>query len=175
MTFPPRNVPTPKRSESGEALWAEQWIWKAKDGAGSSGRLEALAGNTAVPDMRLELVPIPVSDVDRAKAFYQQAGFGNLHDTQVTDTMRVVQLTPPGSSCAIVFGTGMGPITDMTPGSVKGIHLVVADMAATRAALTARDIELSDVDDMGGVLYSYFSDPDGNLWALQQWPAGSQP
>ena len=130
-----------------------------------------MAGNTAVPDMRLELVPIPVSDVDRAKAFYQQAGFGNLHDTQVTETMRVVQLTPPGSSCAIVFGTGMGPITDMTPGSVKGIHLVVADMAATRAALTARGIELSDVDDMGGVLYSYFSDPDGNLWALQQWPA----
>ena len=135
----------------------------------------SLAGNTAVPDMRLELVPIPVSDVDRAKAFYQQAGFGNLHDTQVTDTMRVVQLTPPGSSCAIVFGTGMGPITDMSPGSVKGIHLVVADMAATRAALTARGIELSDVDDMGGVLYSYFSDPDGNLWALQQWPAGYQP
>ena len=116
-----------------------------------------------------------MSDVDRAKAFYERVGFGNLHDTQVTDTMRVVQLTPPGSSCAIVFGTGMGPITDMTPGSVKGIHLVVADMAATRAALTARGIELSDVDDMGGVLYSYISDPDGNLWALQQWPAGYQP
>ena len=72
-----------------------------------------MAGTPAVPDMRLELVPVPVSDVDRAKAFYVQAGFGNLHDTQVTETMRVVQLTPPGSSCAIVFGTGMGPITDM--------------------------------------------------------------
>jgi hypothetical protein len=72
--------------------------------------------------MRLELVP--VSDVDRAKVFYQQAGFGNLHDTQVTDTMRVVQLTPPGSGCAIVFGTGMGPVTEMVPGSVKGLHLV---------------------------------------------------
>ena len=128
----------------------------------------------AVPDMRLELVPLPVSDVDRAKAFYEQAGFGNLHDTQVTETMRVVQLTPPGSSCAIVFGTGMGPITDMVPGSVKGLHLVVRDMAATRAALTERGVELSDVDDMGGVLYSYFSDPDGNMWALQQWPAGYQ-
>jgi predicted enzyme related to lactoylglutathione lyase len=133
-----------------------------------------MAGTPAVPDMRLELVPLPVSDVDRAKAFYEQAGFGNLHDTQVTETMRVVQLTPPGSSCAIVFGTGMGPITDMVPGSVKGLHLVVEDMAATRAALTERGIEPSDVEDMGGVLYSYFSDPDGNMWALQQWPAGYQ-
>jgi predicted enzyme related to lactoylglutathione lyase len=128
----------------------------------------------AVPDMRLELVPIPVSDVDRAKTFYQQAGFGNVHDTQVSDTMRVVQLTPPGSGCAIVFGTGMGPITDMVPGSVKGLHLVVEDMAVTRDALIERGIELSEVDDMGGVLYSYFSDPDGNMWALQQWPAGFQ-
>jgi predicted enzyme related to lactoylglutathione lyase len=128
----------------------------------------------AVPDMRLELVPLPVSDIDRAKAFYEQVGFGNLHDTQVTETMRVVQLTPPGSSCAIVFGTGMGPITDMIPGSVKGLHLVVEDMAATRAALMERGIEVSDVDDMGGVLYSYFSDHDGNMWALQQWPPGYQ-
>jgi catechol 2,3-dioxygenase-like lactoylglutathione lyase family enzyme len=134
--------------------------------------VEAMADLPAVPDMRLELVPIPVSDVDRARAFYEQVGFGNLHDTEVTDTMRVVQLTPPGSNCAIVFGTGMGPITDMPPGIVKGLHLVVEDMAASRAALIARDIELSDVDDMGGVLYSYFSDPDGNMWALQQWPPG---
>ena len=133
-----------------------------------------MEGRSDVPDMRLELVPLPVSDVDRAKVFYEQVGFGNLHDTQVTETMRVVQLTPPGSSCAIVFGTGMGPITDMVPGSVKGLHLVVDDMAATRQALAARGIALSDVDDMGGVLYSYFSDPDGNMWALQQWPAGWQ-
>ena len=129
----------------------------------------------AVPDMRLELVPIPVSDVDRAKAFYLQAGFGNVHDTQVSDAMRVVQLTPPGSSCAIVFGTGMGPITEMTPGSVKGVHLVVDDMTATRTALIERGVELSDIEDMGGVLYSYFNDPDGNQWALQQWPPGYQP
>lgn len=93
----------------------------------------------------------------------------------MTDSMRVVQLTPPGSSCAIVFGTGMGPITDMVSGSIKGLHLVVDDMTATRTALTERGIELSDVDDMGGVLYSYFTDPDGNMWALQQWPAGYQP
>jgi predicted enzyme related to lactoylglutathione lyase len=150
-------------------------VCKEKDGTGPSKEARSSAGNLAVPDMRLELVPIPVSDVDRAKAFYVQAGFGNLHDTQVADTMRVVQLTPPGSSCAIVFGTGMGPITDMASGSVKGIHLVVEDMAATRAALTARGIELSDVDDTDGVLYCCFSDPDCNLWALQQWPAGYQP
>jgi catechol 2,3-dioxygenase-like lactoylglutathione lyase family enzyme len=134
----------------------------------------SMTGTPAVPDMRLELVPIPVSNVDRAKAFYEQIGFGNLHDTEVTDTMRVVQLTPPGSSCSIVFGTGMGPITDMSPGSVKGLHLVVDDMAGTRAALTERGVELSDIDDMGGVLYSYFNDPDGNMWALQQWPADYQ-
>src|SRR5215471_14605978 len=103
-----------------------------------------MAGTPAVPDMRLELVPIPVSDVDRAKAFYEQAGFGNVHDTRVTETMRVVQLTPPGSSCAIVFGTGMGPITDMVPGSVKGLHLVVEDMAVSRGALIGRGIEVSD-------------------------------
>jgi catechol 2,3-dioxygenase-like lactoylglutathione lyase family enzyme len=133
-----------------------------------------MAGTAAVPEMRLELVPLAVSDADGAKAFYEQVGFGSVHDSQVTETMRVVQLTPPGSSCGIVFGTGMGPITDMAPGSVKGLHLVVEDMAATRAALAGRGIELSDVDDMGGVLYCYFSDPDGNMWALQQWPAGYQ-
>jgi catechol 2,3-dioxygenase-like lactoylglutathione lyase family enzyme len=130
--------------------------------------------SAGVPDMRLELVPVPVSDVDRAKAFYEQAGFGNVHDTQVTETMRVVQLTPPGSSCAIVFGTGMGPITDMVPGSIQGLHLVVEDMATARGALIERGLEVSEVDDMGGILYSYFSDPDGNMWALQQWPEGYQ-
>ena len=126
-----------------------------------------------VPSRRcgFELVPIPVSDVDRAKAFYLQAGFGDLHDTQVSPSMRVVQLTPPGSACAIVFGTGMGPLTDMVPGSVKGIHLVVASMAESRAALLERGIELGEVQDIGGVLYSWFGDPDGNLWTLQEWPA----
>ena len=123
-----------------------------------------------VPDMKLELVPIPVTDVDRAKRFYEMIGFGNVYDTQVTPEMRVVQLTPPGSGCAIVFGTGMGPITEMVPGSVKGLHLVVEDMEKSRAALTGRGAELSEVQDMGGVLYSWFTDPDGNLWALQEWP-----
>ena len=94
-----------------------------------------MAESPAVPEMHLELVPIPVTDVDRAKEFYERAGFGNLHDTQVTEAMRVVQLTPPGSSCAIVFGTGMGPINEMEPGSIKGLHLVVADMDEAREAL----------------------------------------
>ena len=125
-----------------------------------------------VPDMRLELIPIPVSDIDRAKAFYEQAGFGNVHDTQVTEAMRVVQLTPPGSGCAIVFGTGMGPIDEMEPGCVKGVHLVVDDMDRSRQALADRGIDMSDVQDVGGVKYSFFSDPDGNLWTLQQWPEG---
>ena len=123
-----------------------------------------------IPEMHLELVPVPVTDVERAKEFYIRAGFGNLHDTQVTDEMRVVQFTPPGSACAIVFGTGMGPITDMEPGSVKGLHLVVDDIDASREALLARGIEVGGVDDMGGVKYAGFEDPDGNLWLLQEWP-----
>jgi len=127
-----------------------------------------------VPEMRLELVPVPVSDVDRAKEFYQRIGFGNLHDTQVTEEMRVVQFTPPGSSCAIVFGTGMGPITDMIPGSVKGIHLVVRDIDEARAAMLERGVDVSDVTDIGGVKYVWFEDPDGNMWALQQWPESYQ-
>jgi predicted enzyme related to lactoylglutathione lyase len=132
-----------------------------------------MTDTSPVPDMRLELVPIPVSDVDKAKEFYERAGFGNVHDTQVTPEMRVVQLTPPGSSCAIVFGTGMGPITEMRPGSVKGIHLVVADIHASRDALTHRGIEVSEAKDLGGgVLYAFFDDPDGNMWTLQQWPEG---
>lgn len=127
-----------------------------------------------VPDMNLELVPVPVADVERAKEFYLRAGFGGLHDTQVTPEMRVVQLTPPGSGCAIVFGTGMGPITDMQPGSVKGLHLVVNDINASREVLLARGIPIGAVDDMGGVLYAGFEDPDGNLWLLQQWPRTAQ-
>jgi predicted enzyme related to lactoylglutathione lyase len=123
--------------------------------------------------MKLELIPVPVSDVDRAKAFYLKVGFGNLHDTQISDTMRVVQFTPPGSACAIVFGTGMGEITEMEPGSVKGLHLVVADIEEARADLVGRDIEVGDVMDVGGVKYVRFADPDGNVWLLQEWPPKS--
>jgi len=114
-------------------------------------------------------VPLPVSDVDRAKAFYEAAGFGNVVDRQVSETMRVVQLTPPGSSCSVVFGTGMGPLTGMTPGSIKGLHLVVEDIVDARQTLIASGVAVGDVEDMGGVSYAWFSDPDGNLWTLQQW------
>lgn len=121
-------------------------------------------------DMKLELVPVPVSDVDRAKAFYEQVGFGNIHDVRVSDTMRVVQFTPPGSACAIVFGTGMGEITEMEPGSVKGLHLVVADVDEARDEIAGRGVEVGEIMDLGGVKYARFADPDGNVWLLQEWP-----
>ena len=123
-----------------------------------------------VPEMKLELVPIPVSDVDRAKAFYELIGFGDVHDTQVSPTMRVVQFTPPGSACSIVFGTGMAGISDMVPGSLKGVHLVVKDIHEAREAMVQRGVAASEVVDMGGVFYSDFNDPDGNTWVLQQVP-----
>jgi predicted enzyme related to lactoylglutathione lyase len=124
----------------------------------------------AVPAMKLELVPVPVSDVDRAKAFYEKAGFQLEVDTQPTDAMRVVQFTPPGSACSIVFGTGMGEITAMQPGSVKGLHLVVADIRQAREALVKRGLEVGEVWDVQGVKYAGFSDPDGNSWLLQEFP-----
>jgi catechol 2,3-dioxygenase-like lactoylglutathione lyase family enzyme len=123
--------------------------------------------------MRLELVPIPVSDVDRAKAFYtEQVGFHADLDERFGDSFRVVQLTPPGSACSICIGVG---IVDTPPGSVKGLHLVVDDIHATRAELLARGVEISEVQDMSPpgkptVSYAYFKDPDGNTWALQQLP-----
>jgi len=127
---------------------------------------------TAVPDMKLELVPVPVSDVDRARAFYvEKAGFKLEVDTRPTDTIRVVQLTPPGSACSIVFGTGMGEISGMQPGSVKGLHLVVADINEAREALVKRGLEVAEIWDVQGVKYAGFSDPDGNLWLLQEFPA----
>lgn len=120
--------------------------------------------------MKLELVPVPVSDVDRAKAFYEQAGFYCEVDTRVMDTMRVVQFTPPGSACSIVFGTGMSGISDMQPGSVKGLHLVVANMVQARDALRARGVAVGEVTDIQGVKYAQFDDPDGNVWLLQEFP-----
>ena len=126
--------------------------------------------NIAVPDLKLELVPVPVSDVDRAKAFYEKAGFELNVDTQPTETMRVVQFTPPGSACSIVMGTGMPEISDMQPGSVKGLHLVVADIDKAREALVERELEVSEITDFSGVKYADFSDPDGNSWLLQEFP-----
>jgi len=119
-------------------------------------------------DWKLELVPIPVSDVDRAKAFYaEKAGFNVDLDHSAGEDFRVVQLTPPGSACSIAIGTG---IIDTPPGSVQGLHLVVSDINAARAELTGRGVDVGEVQDLGGVLYAPFKDPDGNGWTLQQLP-----
>lgn len=126
--------------------------------------------NMTVPEMKLELVPVPVSDVDRAKAFYEKAGFFLEVDTRPSEGMRVVQFTPPGSACTIVFGTGMGDLTAMTPGSVKGLHLVVDTIDTARPALMKRGIAVDEITDVSGVKYASFSDPDGNLWLLQEFP-----
>jgi predicted enzyme related to lactoylglutathione lyase len=118
-------------------------------------------------DMRIELVLLPVSDVDRAKAFYvDQVGFTLDHDVRPGNGMRVIQLTPPGSSCSIGFGTGM--IEPSSP-PVQAIHLVVDDIDAVRTALAGNGVEVSPVQDVGGgARYAYFSDPDGNSWAVQE-------
>jgi len=120
-------------------------------------------------DMKLELVPIPVSDIDRAKAFYvEQVGFHADHDVQPGNGMRVVQLTPPGSACSIVIGTGLGEISAMQPGTIKALHLVVADINKAREELAGRGVDVGKVDDLGGIKYVSFSDPDGNSWLLQE-------
>jgi len=120
-------------------------------------------------DMKLELVPIPVSDVYRAKTFYmEKVGFHVDHDVQPGNGMRVIQLTPPGSACSIVIGTGMGDISAMQPGTVKALHLVVANILEAREALAGRGVDVSEVNDLGGVKYVQFSDPDGNSWLLQE-------
>ena len=124
-------------------------------------------------DMRLELVPLVCSDVNRAKAFYAgQVGFVVDHDVEPGNGMRVVQLTPPGSACSIVIGVGIG---DPAAAPVRGLHLVVDDLAAARHQLTQNGVEVTGITDMGGVLYAYFSDPDGNSWALQEIPSGARP
>lgn len=116
-------------------------------------------------DFKLELVAIPVTDVDRAKAFYEQVGFHADHDQRVHESLRFVQLTPPGSACSICLGEG---ITDAEPGSVRGMQMVVADADAAHAELTARGLELGPVDDQPWGRFIYFSDPDGNSWAVQE-------
>jgi catechol 2,3-dioxygenase-like lactoylglutathione lyase family enzyme len=118
-------------------------------------------------DMRLELIPLPSSDIDRSIAFYvDRVGFVLDHDIEPGNGMRIVQLTPPGSACSIVVGVGMG---NGQPSPVQGIHLVVDDVDLARQALRDRGVDVSGVSDMGGgVRYAYFTDPDGNSWALQQ-------
>jgi catechol 2,3-dioxygenase-like lactoylglutathione lyase family enzyme len=120
-------------------------------------------------DWKIELVAIPVTDVDRAKAFYvDQVGFNADHDHQVSETLRFVQLTPPGSACSVVMGTG---VTEMAPGSQKGVQMVVADAAAARKHLIDHGVAASEVDVQPWGSFVYFSDPDGNTWALQELPA----
>lgn len=122
-------------------------------------------------EMRLELVHVPVSDVDRARDFYvEQCGWQLLTDHVQETGTRIVQIVPPGSGCAILLGTGIPEISEMPVGVQKGIHLVVADMDRAREALDAGGVETGPVLDVGGVLYSRFADPDGNSWLLQQWP-----
>jgi catechol 2,3-dioxygenase-like lactoylglutathione lyase family enzyme len=119
-------------------------------------------------DWKIELVAIPVTDVDRAKAFYvEQVGFNADHDYQVSDDLRFVQLTPPGSACSVVMGTG---VTEMPPGSQKGVQVVVADVEAARRELLAHSVPASEVDVQPWGSFVTFSDPDGNTWALQQIP-----
>jgi predicted enzyme related to lactoylglutathione lyase len=117
-------------------------------------------------DFKLELVNVPVSDVDRAKEFYaERVGFNADHDHTVTDEIRFVQLTPPGSACSISIGTGL---SEAQPGSVQGLQLVVDDIDAARAELAGRGVEVSDVQDFPWGRFVFFADPDGNAWAVQQ-------
>ena len=117
-------------------------------------------------DWKLELVAVPVSDVDRAKAFYtEQVGFNADHDHRVSDEMRFVQLTPPGSACSIAIGTG---IMDTVPGSVQGLQLVVTDAEAAHAHLVEHGVEVGEVQEFPWGRFVFFSDPDGNGWAVQQ-------
>jgi catechol 2,3-dioxygenase-like lactoylglutathione lyase family enzyme len=114
-------------------------------------------------DWKIELIPVPVTDVDRAKAFYEKVGFNADHDHQVRDDLRFVQLTPPGSACSIVIGVG---ITSMAPGTQE-IQVVVADAGAARTQLLEADVEASDIDVQPWGNFVYFRDPDGNRWSLQ--------
>jgi predicted enzyme related to lactoylglutathione lyase len=120
-------------------------------------------------DWKIELVAIPVSDVDRAKAFYtEKVGFNADHDHRISDEVRFVQLTPPGSACSIALGTG---ISQSEPGSVQGMQMVVSDINAAYAELVERGVEVSEIQEFDWGLFVFFSDPDGNGWAVQQIPA----
>jgi catechol 2,3-dioxygenase-like lactoylglutathione lyase family enzyme len=122
-------------------------------------------------DIKLELVILPVSDVDKSRDFYVQAGFNLDHDHTVSDEVRFVQLTPPGSACSIAFGKGL---STMEPGSVKGLQAVVGDASAVREDLLGRGIEVSEVAELDWGSFVYFTDPDGNAWSLQQLPDWSR-
>jgi len=128
-------------------------------------------------DMKLELVPMPVTDIDRAKRFYvDMVGFHADLDVQPTEGVRIVQLTPTGSACSIVLSTGLPALADMAPGTIKGLHLVVSDINHAREELVSRGVDVGEIDDSagGGVKYAHFSDPDGNTLVLQEmaWRTG---
>ncbi|MFE3864616.1 VOC family protein [Streptomyces goshikiensis] len=116
-------------------------------------------------DIKLELVAVPVTDVDRAKAFYERVGFHADHDVTMSEEIRFVQLTPPGSACSIALGKGL---TRMAPGSLDNMQVVVEDIEEAHADLRARGIEVTEIMDMPWGSFVYFSDPDGNGWAVQQ-------
>jgi len=119
-------------------------------------------------DLKLELIPVPVADIDRAKQFYiDQVGFHLDHDARPSPTVRVVQLTPPGSACSIVLGAGL-PGIEMPAGSLRGLHLVVADISQARTELAGRGVAMGEVQDLGSIKYAGFRDPDGNTWTLQE-------
>jgi predicted enzyme related to lactoylglutathione lyase len=122
--------------------------------------------------MKVELVPLPVTDVDRAKAFYvDQVGFGVDVDVTPADGLRIVQLTPPGSACSFLLSTGVQWVQDLAPGSSRGVHIVVDGIEKARDELIARGVEVSDIQNVGGgVLYASFQDPDGNTLLLQEMP-----
>lgn len=125
-------------------------------------------------EMRLEVVPLPVSDIDRARDFYvEKVGFNLDHDSWPSEGVRVVQLTPPGSGCSIVLGTGLGEISEMKPGSIKGLHLVVKDIVEARDSLISRGVATGEIIEYPrGIKFAGFSDPDGNSWTFQEIPEG---
>jgi predicted enzyme related to lactoylglutathione lyase len=119
-------------------------------------------------DFRLELIPVPVSDVDRAKEFYsERAGFSVDNDVTVKEGLRFIQLTPPGSNCSVSIGEGL---TEMAPGSLKGLQMVVEDIEAARETLAGQGLEVSEIQDFPWGRFVFFNDPDGNGWAVQQIP-----
>lgn len=136
--------------------------------------MESSPHRARMPQMRLEVVPVPVTDIDRARDFYAgQVGFKLDHDTSPSEGVRVVQLTPPGSGCSIVMGTGLGEMSDMQPGMIKGLHLVVQDIAEVRNLLLERGVTVSEIEVYPRqIKFAHFRDPDGNTWVLQEIPPG---
>jgi predicted enzyme related to lactoylglutathione lyase len=151
--------------------WKISWTKVLSSLASTVSAIAHMKGRRIIMDWKLELVAIPVSDVDRAKAFYtEQVGFHADYDHRVRDAIRFVQLTPPGSACSIALGTGLTD-TPAAPGSVQGMQVVVPDIHAARAELVERGVAVSEIREFPWGSFVFFSDPDGNGWAVQQVPA----